>query len=352
MPETDYLSDRFPTLGRQLPKLALASLPTPVREHAITGTAASLAIKYDNLSGDVYGGNKLRKLEYIFHRAKEKHGRRIATFGAVGSNHALATALYARRTGFECTCFLSHQAKSPLVAATLNRHVENGTELVRYGGSYAHRLHTLRQSLWGRESWVIPMGGSSWLGTVGFVAAGLELAHQVAGGEVPAPDKLYVGSGTMGTAAGIALGLAIAGLPTEVNAVRVSDVSIMNPRSMRILLHKTANMMRRLDNNVPPDLVAKTNIRIRHRFFAPGYARASDEVMNAIEFAGKTFGVTLEPTYTGKTMAAILSDLREPGNRDLKLLYWHTFNSVPLGVPEDRPLDSTRMPGEFLRYFS
>ena len=98
MSAPDYLRDRLPILGERLPRLRLASLPTPVREQEVRINSGNrmLAIKFDNLTGDLYGGNKVRKLEYIFPRATEKHDLRIATFGAVGSNHALATALYAR----------------------------------------------------------------------------------------------------------------------------------------------------------------------------------------------------------------------------------------------------------------
>jgi len=354
MSEIDYLRERFPNLGEGLPRLHLASLPTPVTEHQIRSKSGekSLTIKHDNLTGDLYGGNKVRKLEYIFAKAREKHSLRVATFGAVGSNHALATALYARKAGFDCTCLLSHQAKTPTIAATLNMHIRNGTELIRYGGVYATRLKTLRQNLWGRHTWVIPMGGSSWLGTVGFVAAGLELAEQISSGEIAAADKLYVGTGTMGTAVGIALGLAIAGIKTEVNAVRVSDTSIMNAKAMQLLLDKTVLMMRRLDNSVPADIAARTNIRIRNEFFGPGYAQGTPETEEAIAFAKSELDLTLERTYTGKAMAALLADMNEPANDDLNLLYWHTYNSVPFDVPQDKPLDESALPKEFLKYFS
>ena len=182
MSTTDYLKDFCPELAMRLPRIELASLPTPVasRQVEYLGRSLRLSIKFDNLTSSLYGGNKVRKLEYIFPRASSRHCRRIATFGAAGSNHALATALYATQAGFASTCFLSHQAATPQVAATLNRHIENRTEIVRYGGSYATRLATLREKLWNRQAFVIPMGGSSWLGAVGFVAAGLELAAQVA----------------------------------------------------------------------------------------------------------------------------------------------------------------------------
>jgi D-cysteine desulfhydrase len=354
MTTTDYLSDRFPVLSERLPRSHLANLPTPVSEHEIQWRSdrRPLTIKYDNLTGSLYGGNKVRKLEYIFPRAAEKHNLRIATFGAAGSNHALATALYAREAGFECTCFLSHQANTSQVAATLNMHLQNGTELVRYGGAYSTRINTLRQNLWGRHTWVIPMGGSSWLGTIGFVAAGLELAEQVAKGEIEAPDKLYVGSGTMGTAVGIALGLAIAGFDTEVNAVRVSDTSIMNAKAMRHLLDKTVAMMHRLDPSVSEHIASRASIKIRNEFFGPGYAKGTPATKEAIAFAKNELDLTLETTYTGKAMAALLSDMNDPANDDLNLLYWHTYNSTPLNVPTDKPLNADALPPEFLRYFS
>ncbi len=353
MSKSDYLQARFPVLGKKLPRMHLATLPTPVLELEVDPGSGrrSLSIKYDNLTGSIYGGNKVRKLEYIFPRALAKGCKRIATFGAAGSNHALATALYAHQAGFECTAFLSHQSKTALVAATLNMHLRNHTDLVRYGGAYKNRINTLRQNLWGKGAWVIPMGGSSWLGTMGFVAAGLELAAQIESKEAPLPDKLYVGSGTMGTAVGLALGLAIAELKTEVHAVRVSDTSIANEKAMWLLLNKTINMMRRLDDSVPADLAARVNLRMRHSFCGPGYARGTAATEEAIEFAKSELEITLEPTYTGKTMAALLADIRVADADGLKFLFWHTYNSVPLDVPTDQPLDVKVLPEEFLRYF-
>lgn len=334
--------------------MSLALLPTPVTEAKIrtrSGTRG-LAIKFDNVTGSIYGGNKIRKLEYIFPRANAKGCQRIATFGAVGSNHALATALYARQAGFECTCFLSHQASTPLVPATLNKHSEAGTSLVRYGGNYLARIATLRKNLWGKNAWVIPLGGSSWLGTIGFVVAGLELASQIDSGEIAMPDRIYVGCGTMGTAAGIALGLAMAGIPSQIHAVRVSDKSIMNGTALLRLLRKTVYMMHRLDSAVPADLDTRCNITIRDEFFGPGYAQSTQENDAAIKTAKDQLDLTLEPTYTGKTMAALLADLDEREATRRKVLYWHTYNSVPLGTPADRPLNKKLLPPEFLQYFA
>lgn len=354
MSSEDYLLSRFPTLGERLPRSRLAQLPTPVREATVQlgSLKRTIAVKCDDLTGALYGGNKVRKLEYIIPLALVKNCRRLATFGAAGSNSALATALYAREAGLECTCFLMHQAKTAHIAATLNTHIRIGTELVRYGGTYRKRVATLREHLWDRNAWVMPMGGSSWRGTVGFVAAGLELAEQVAAGEIGKPDRIYVGTGTMGTAVGIALGLAIAQLDTEIHAVRASATDITNEYLMQKLTDKTALMMRRLDDSVPADLGTRTKIRLRNGFFGEGYGHTTPEADAAIALAKEQLNITLESTYTGKTMAALLSDLHKPAGEELNMLFWNTFYAMPVTVPTDRPLDEKALPEEFLRYFS
>lgn len=347
----DFLACRFPLLSSRLPRAGLGSLPTPVHEYKVRFRSAerTLAIKHDNQTSCIFGGNKVRKLEYILPRAASKGCTRIATFGAAGSNHALATALYARELGLGSTCFLAHQAKAASVGATLNKHIQIGTDLVPFGGDYRARIRTLRDHLWGRRTWVIPMGGSSWLGTIGFVAAGLELAEQLEKRAITPPQYLYVAAGTMGTAVGIALGLALAGAATEVQAVRVSHPSIMNRKALDTLLNKTVLMMHRLDAAVPLALAQRARIRIRNEFFGPGYARGTKATEEAIRFARDALDLELETTYTAKAMSALLADWWA-GDAD-NALYWHTCNSEPLHVPVDRPLDRSALPAEFMRYF-
>jgi D-cysteine desulfhydrase len=349
---TDYLVNAYPALADKLRKVALANLPTPARRGAIPAPSGKLGItiKRDDLTSAYYGGNKLRKLEYLLQRAIDKRATRVVTFGSVASNHALATALYAGRLGFDCTCLLSHQAKTPAVAKVLRQLLQSGAEIVRYGGDYRSRLWTMRRHVQGRRAWVIPLGGSSWLGTVGYVGAGLELAAQADAGEIDAPGRIYIATGTTGSAAGLALGLALAGLPSEVQAVRVSPQQIMNRERLDRLMAKTARMLNRLDPNIPADLHRRTRITVRHEFFAGGYARSDAATDAAIAVAADELGLALEPTYTGKAMAALLHDAARIRQRDMSLMFWNTYNSSPL--PEFRAAaDLARLPGEFLRYF-
>ena len=246
----DALSMAFPRIGAILRRTAIASVPTPVTSHTIdlpSGTR-NIMVKHDEATNDVYGGNKIRKLEYLLRRASDRKARRIATFGAVGSNHALATAIHATRLGFDCTCFLSHQKATPNIARTLNMHLKLGTEIVRWGRSTNH-LTLYRQYLQHRKTWVIPLGGTCWLGAIGFVNAGLELAEQIRSAEIPCPARIYIACGTTGSAAGLALGLAAARLPATVHAIQVADNPFSSEGKLRKLMAKTQFILHRLGSS-------------------------------------------------------------------------------------------------------
>ena len=348
-----FLAAAYPRLASRIPRLRLAELPTPV--DTVTLRTASgehdISIKRDDLTGKLYGGNKVRKLEYLLHKAQVRDSRHIATFGTVASNHALATALYARSLGCECTCFLSHQTKTASAAKALNLHLQMNTHIVPYGGGRKNRVATLREHLRDRRVFLIPPGGSNWLGAVGFVNAGLELAAQTAAGDIGIPDRLYVANGTMATAVGIALGLALAGLPTQVQAVQVTESFVSSPESMQRLLAKTAFALHQRDASVPIDLADRVNYQFRTGFLGEGYAKTNDATERAIAIARDKLGVSLEATYTGKAMAALLQDLDQMRDGRGNVLFWNTYNSRPLAADTGRPANTDNLPRGFLRYF-
>jgi D-cysteine desulfhydrase len=347
---SDHHAATLRALDDRLRRVRLAKLPTPIVSGRLDGAwgSSQVAVKRDDLSSEQYGGNKVRKLEYLLQRALDKGARRIATFGTVGSNHALATSLYADSLGIPCTCLIMHQRKTPGCARALGMHAQLGTELIRFGGNRSERVSTMRRHLQGRGIWVIPAGGSNWLGAVGFVRAALELAAQVSAGETPLPHRLYVASGTMGTAAGLCLGLAIAGLPTEVHAVRVTHEFVANPAAMHRLIQKTVAMLHGLGIRLPAGLADGVRLRFRDEFFAGGYAHTDKATESAIASARRAFGISLESTYTGKAMAALLHDLGNSNLAGKHLLFWHTYNSRPL--PLTAAAGTADIPEEFRRY--
>ena len=348
---TDYLANAYPKLAGKLRKRSFASLPTPVSRHEIDLPSGSRTVwvKHDDQSSAIYGGNKVRKLEYILQRAEDRGAERVATFGAVGSNHALATAIHAREAGLACTCFLAHQKRTPNIPKTLDMHLHLGTELVRYGGS-TNRLELYRRYLQNRKTWVIPLGGSSWLGAVGFVNAGLELAAQIDSGEIEAPERIYIANGTMGSVAGLAIGLGLANVPTEIHAVRVADNRFAKREVLDRLMNKTTTLLNRLEPAIPLGVAARTPIIWRDEFFAGGYAVVDEATVRAVEFARENLGLELDTTYTGKAMAALLQDL-DGSDGSASALFWNSYNSRPLPAFERREASRQNLPEQFHRYY-
>ena len=354
MPMMDsHLRQVFPTLAERLPKLTLADLPTRLEESSLYmgNRKFPVLVKHDEETSSRYGGNKIRKLEYLLQRARRQNAERVATFGTIASNHALATSLHATKQGFACTCLLSHQTKCLQAALALKMHLQCGTEIISLGGSREERVATMRRHLQGRNIALIPMGGSNWLGAAAYVEAGLELAGQIADNAITAPDRLYVATGTMATTVGIALGLAAAGMATEVHAIRVTHTTVANRDALQRLLTKTVTLMNRLDPTVPKNLVEKSRIIFRDEFFGSGYAHPTTAGEHAVEIAADQWGLALETTYTGKALAALLYDLQQPGIAGKRLLFWNTYAAKNLPVSAERPDDTSGLPAGFQRYF-
>ncbi|MCG8369215.1 MAG: pyridoxal-phosphate dependent enzyme [Proteobacteria bacterium] len=342
----------FPRLADRVPKTAIAALPTTVSTARLSlpGRDVEIAIKHDNLSSGLYGGNKVRKLEYLLRRALDRGAKRVATFGAAGSNHALATAIHARSVGLDCTCFLAHQARTPKVPATLNMHRRVGTEIVRYGGN-VEPVPLFRKYLQNRNTWVIPLGGSCWLGAVGFVEAGLELARQVAEGRIDEPERIYIACGTAGSAAGLALGLAAARLDTVVHAIQVADRPFTGQGKLRRLAEKTRFILNRFDPSFDAPGVQQKLVW-REGFLAGGYAKVDEATIAARDLAASQLGLSLETTYTGKAFTAMLSDLASRDGAGRPWLFWNTYNSAALPVGDAKPASLDNVPADFERYYS
>lgn len=346
-----YLDAQHPGLTR-LPRELLGQFPTPVSCHETE--RLRVFVKHDDLTHPVYGGNKLRKLEYLLGQAIGRGHRAVATFGAVGSNHALATAIHARALGLDCLCLLVGQPPTPAVRRTLNMHLAIGTRLVPWRGFRREDPALYRRLFRGSDTAhrprVIPIGGSSWHGAVGYVNAAFELARQVRAGQVPEPARIYIPLGTMGTVAGLAAGLAAAGLGTRLVAVRVVVEQVADEARTVRLAEKTATLLRRLDAGFPALSSRHLNLEFRHEFLGDGYAIPTAAAGAAVDWAAEHLGLKLETTYSGKALAALLADAAAGRFGTSDILFWNTYSSAPLPVPADRPIHEGLAP-EFRRYF-
>ncbi|MDF1541871.1 MAG: pyridoxal-phosphate dependent enzyme [Anaerosomatales bacterium] len=324
------LFERYPGTAA-LPLAGIAELPTPLERLSIKGVDAvvgGLWVKRDDLTNPVYGGNKVRKLDFLLGKALAEERPAVITFGAYGSNHALATAVHARALGIEPHIVLSPQAPTAYAAATVLAHAGLGTHLhLVEGWEGLREAVRVRQELTARdgiEPLVIPMGGTNALGATGYVNAALEVGERF--------GSVYVAAGTLGTAVGLAIGFAAARAATRVIAVRVTPAQIANEEVARSLAGETIALLCSLDPSFPDLRFEDLHFELRDEFYEPGYAVPTAETEAAVAVAGEA-GLPLETTYTGKAMQAFRSDARRGALPEGEVLFWDTYHSGPKPAP-------------------
>lgn len=352
------LFNRFPLLENTLPYLSIGNFPTPVDPLARLGeklNRKNLFIKRDDISGLVYGGNKVRKLEFLLADAKRAGAVRVITSGAAGSNHALATALYARQAGLKATLILSQQEPSPVVCGNLLADAFAGAEMVyeeEYGAiaSVIDAQIRRHEQAEGRQPYLIPAGGSSPLGAMGYVNAAFELKDQIDNKADPEPAAIVVALGTMGTAAGLLLGIKAAGLKTKLVGVRVVPPVVASGDKFTSLFRAMNALLMKHDPSIPEFSLSDGDFTISHDYYEPGYGSASQKVASAIAALERTEGIHLDITYSGKAFAAFYDMARKNTFADGPLLFWNTKNSREL-PEESKKIDFRTLPGGFHKYF-
>lgn len=303
------LHERFPELRETLPFRRLGVAPPPLRrlDEPVGG---DLWVQDDGAYGGPWGGNKVRKLEWVLADARRRGARTVLTFGALATNHGLATALYAREAGL--------RAALALVDQPVDDHVRAQLERLRRSGATLHFTHNRARTIaalpWlvarhssPRPPYLLPTGGSSPVGALGYVEAGLELAARVEADELPEPAHVVVALGSGGTAAGLALGLRLGGLRTRVVAVVVNDLLRLDAEVVARLARRSARVLRRRGAALPAGAdIRAEDVTVIDDQLGPGYGhptRASERALAR----GREHGLVLDPVYTAKAFAAVLA---------------------------------------------
>ncbi|HET9500068.1 MAG TPA: pyridoxal-phosphate dependent enzyme [Marmoricola sp.] len=307
---TAALLQRFPDL--RLDHVALGSTPTPVRRLELDGIEAEVWLKDESRFGDgPWGGNKVRKLEWIVPEALARGVETLFTVGGIGTHWGLACAAYGERYGLRTVLGLVDQPVDDHVRAQLARLEASGASLHRYADQRQLRraapwliARHLSWSGWRpRLPWYLPAGGSNRFGTLGYVDTALELATQVEAGELPEPGSVVVPIGSGGTAAGLALGLQLAGLDTRVFGVVVNDAFPLDAPVIARLANRTAQLLRdRGAHDVPH--VEPDDLTTRSDWLGSTYGDPTPASTQMVAAAARE-GLELEPVYTGKALAAL-----------------------------------------------
>lgn len=339
-PDVLPLFRTFPTLATRVPHVSLGVGPTPVTRalelERRVGARAAIYVKRDDLCAPRYGGNKARKLEFSLGRALARGAGAVITGGGIGSNLALATAIYCEQLGLASELVLFEHPRNAGTELHLQRLSRSTARITHVAGAPAFAaMLTARwararmAALLGRGAipFLLLPGASDPWSTLGYVSAALELRAQIHRGELPEPDAIYVAAGSCGTAAGLLLGARLAQLRSRIVAVRVAPPAFCNERAIRRLANRT---LRLLDGLLPSPTgcqsFARGDVDLRGDFLGKGYAHATAEAERAVAGAEDS-GLALDGTYTGKAMAALLQSARDASGAARSLLFVNTYDA-------------------------
>lgn len=309
--------------------MAIAKLPTPIE--ALSQLAPNLWVKRDDKTNSLYGGNKIRKLEFILADVLRSGKKELVSFGAIGTNHGVATAIYSLQMDIPLRMILFKQP--------VTQHVQQNLKLMHrfnakmnFQGSLFQAAAKFYIGKWlkSRHRYYLFAGGSNIPGCIAFVNAAFELKQQIESGSVPEPDFIFCPVGSSATLAGLSLGCMLAGLKTQLIGIRVAPSHIGPiPACTPSTVSKLQNACYQKLCRHEPSLRGKTlpDIQLLDDYYGGGYGYISDEGRWAQQMFEQT-QIELEPTYTAKTAAAALNFCAN--HSDKKVLYWHTYNSADM----------------------
>ncbi|AHF77751.1 D-cysteine desulfhydrase [Sodalis praecaptivus] len=312
------------------PRLDIIGPPTPL-EHLprlSSFLARDIFIKRDDLTPLGLGGNKLRKLEFLAADALRQGADTLLTAGAIQSNHVRQTAALAAKLGLHCVALLENPT-----GTDDGNYLTNGNRLlldlfqceVILCEALTQPVQqladaALRLEAQGFRPYVVPVGGSNALGSLGYAGCALEIAHQCQG--VIQPAAVVVPSGSGGTHAGLAVGLSAVLPETALVGVTVSRRAEQQRPLIAGLIAQASERL----SQAPP----VADISLWDEYYAPGYGVANDEGREAIALLARLEGIVLDPVYTGKAMAGLIDGLDRGRFPDGPLVFVHTGGAPAL----------------------
>ncbi|PNW80489.1 hypothetical protein CHLRE_07g319400v5 [Chlamydomonas reinhardtii] len=349
-------------------RFRLGMLPTPIHEWRLPGLpeGVRVLVKRDDLSGMQLSGNKVRKLEFLLAAAAAGGHDCVVTIGGIQSNHARATAVAARYLGLDCHLILRTSRQDvdsdPGLVGNLlverlagaQLHMVTKEEYGAVGSTALLEQLALELQAAGKNPYVIPVGGSSALGTWGYLQAIDEIIHQSREmGETITDIAMACGSG--GTTAGLALGSHLSGLGARVHAYGVCDTpsyfyDYINGLFQGLGLEVPAGspgggaqtrtqpqqgsaeggaaggQLLLLQQQQPDEALAVQSLLRAVQARGAGYAISTEEELATVQAVAAATGVVLDPVYSGKAVHALLREVRaDPGAwRGRTVLFVHT----------------------------
>jgi L-cysteate sulfo-lyase len=317
----------------EIPRVSLSFLPTPL-EHlpALTKHLGGPRIwmKRDDMTGLATGGNKARKLEFLMADAIRNNADTVLTFGAVQSNHCRMTAAAACKLGLKSFLVLSGEREYPPTGNLLLDEIMGCEFLFLPDFNDPAKHDEMRLAVFnvvqdlterGRTVYMIPPGGSTPVGDVGYYLAAVEMFEQARALGVRI-DHIFVATGSGGTHAGLLAGVKCLDVPTTVIGIAVNKKGALEELGMPtidVIVNQIGELIGQKPDATPNDVI------IHYDYYGEAYGKITPACIEAIKLVARLEGIFLDPVYTGKTMAGMIDMIRKGRFRkDENVVFMHT----------------------------
>ena len=311
------------------PRLNFAHLPTPIEElPRLSDLLAGprILVKRDDQTGLAFGGNKTRKLEFLVAEALEQGAKTLISGGALQSNHCRQTAAAAARFGLDCILVLNGEMPDKPSANLLLDQLF-GAEVIAIPDR-KERDRVLQETFDkavtdGRKPYLVPYGGSSPTGALGYAFAVEELMKQKpCEGSQPSqgcPDYIIFGTSSGGTHAGLVLGQRVFGFKGKVLGISIDESEEWLKSHVSKLASEASERLGERIEFESAEVLANAD------YCKAGYGVLTEAEREAVNLFAKYEGLLLDPVYTGRTAAGMIDLIRKGFfKKDETILFWHT----------------------------
>ncbi len=317
----------------RFPRLRYAHLPTPLEPmpRLSRELGVDIWIKRDDCTGMSTGGNKTRKLEFLFAEAEAQGADMVMTQGATQSNHARQTAAFAARAGVDCHILLEDRTGYNNANYNHNGNVLldhlHGASTQKFPGGHdmvAEMERAAEQKrAEGRTVYVIPGGGSNPTGALGYVNAAFELLGQANDSGLRI-DRVVHATGSSGTQAGLVTGLCAMNAGIALLGIGTRAPRPKQEQMVYDLACATAEKLGCAGVVKRADVVANTD------YVGEGYGLPTKAGIEAIRMFAELEGLLLDPVYSAKGAAGLIDLARKGEFADQTIVFLHTGGSAGL----------------------
>lgn len=305
-------------------RVLIANLPTPIQKlnNLSDKYGVGIYLKRDDFTGIETSGNKVRKLEFSIGDAIEKGYDTIITAGALQSNHCRSTAAVAAKLGLNCELVIIGEKPDVFEGNLFLCNILGANvHYISPADSVDERMEEVKKeiSLKGNKGYIIPIGASNAVGSLGYAENIKEIVKQEK--ELGLKfDAIAVTVGSGGTYAGLWYANDNLENPKDIIGFSVSKSTEEFTADVKNIL---IDMYKR--DGIIKENIDENRVIIKDEYVGDGYALSKlDEIEFICEIA-RIEGVVFDPVYTGKAFRGMITEIERGNfNRYKNILFIHT----------------------------